>query len=199
MTSKRITIDDIGEITLEHSRRAKHIRLSIRPFRGIRVAVPYGVSFRRAEEVTLSHANWLKKHLKKIDRIEQTAVALQKLDPIDQKDAAEKLVKRLNALSETHGFSFNKVFVKNQKTLWGSCSGKNNINLNSYLARLPEHLIDYTLLHELVHTRVKHHGPSFWNELEKIVVDAKKLDKELRQYRLIPERGENVAALSYEK
>jgi predicted metal-dependent hydrolase len=74
--------------------------------------------------------------------------------------------------------------VKNQKTRWGSCSEKNNINLNVNLVLLPDELIDYAILHELVHTRVKNHSKRFWAELDKLVGDAKKNDKKLKNHRL---------------
>jgi hypothetical protein len=73
--------------------------------------------------------------------------------------------------------------VKNQKTRWGSCSEKNNINLNANLVLLPDELIDYAILHELVHTRVKKHSKRFWDELDKLVGNAKKLDQKLKKHR----------------
>lgn len=72
--------------------------------------------------------------------------------------------------------------MKNQKTLWGSCSSANNINLNVNLVRLPDELRDYVLLHELVHTRHKNHGNAFWRALNHLVGDGKRLQRQLRQY-----------------
>ena len=59
---------------------------------------------------------------------------------------------------------------------------KNNISLNMKLLHLPDNLIDYILLHELVHTRVKNHGINFWNELETVVPNARNVDRQLREY-----------------
>ena len=59
----------------------------------------------------------------------------------------------------------------------------NNINLNIHLMRLPNHLIDYVILHELVHTKIKNHSRDFWNMLDLVTGNAKKLDKELKNYR----------------
>ncbi|MBW2492842.1 MAG: M48 family metallopeptidase, partial [Deltaproteobacteria bacterium] len=99
--------------------------------------------------------------------------------------AAQKyLTERLDELCKQNGFKYNRVFVKNQKTRWGSCSNKNNINLNVNLMRLPGELIDYIILHELVHTQIKDHSNRFWEELNKFVKDPKGLDKKLRQYTL---------------
>ncbi len=102
--------------------------------------------------------------------------------PIDRKAAREIIVARLNHLSEKHDLPYNKVFVKNQKTRWGSCSMKNNINLNINLARIPRELMDYAILHELVHTRVKDHSCRFWHMLLRHLPNARELDQELDKY-----------------
>lgn len=81
-------------------------------------------------------------------------------------EAKVYLPKRLKELAEKHGFRYQDVSIKNTKTRWGSCSSANNINLNLHLMRVPEHLIDYVLLHELAHTVQKNHGEKFWLLLE---------------------------------
>lgn len=182
MKSKKLRIRGVGDILLERSNRAKHVSLSIRPFRGARVAVPRGISFATAEKFAHSKTSWIKKHLEKMTFIEKQAEILKKSKPIDRIEARKYLVKRLNELCGRNGFKYNRVFVKNQKTRWGSCSDKNNINLNINLVRLPDHLMDYVILHELVHTKIKDHSKLFWEELSKFVEDPKTIDKQLRQY-----------------
>jgi predicted metal-dependent hydrolase len=93
------------------------------------------------------------------------------------------LPKRLKELAEKHGFKYQDVSIKNTKTRWGSCSFTNNINLNLHLMRVPEHLIDYVLLHELTHTVEKNHGAKFWSLLEKNYPNARKADKEMNNFR----------------
>ena len=88
----------------------------------------------------------------------------------------------LEILDSMHGFRYNKVKVKNMSTRWGSCSQINNINLSLHLMRLPDHLIDYVILHELVHTKIKNHGPEFWSRLDDIVGDAKTLAREVKDF-----------------
>jgi hypothetical protein len=101
-----------------------------------------------------------------------------------RKEAKIYLPRRLNELALKYKFSYNKVFVKNIKTLWGSCSYKNNINLNIHLMRLPKHLIDYIILHELAHTVIKNHGPSFYNLLSSMLTNQTidELKHELQMY-----------------
>ena len=95
-------------------------------------------------------------------------------------EAKEVLVSRIYELAGKYGFTFNQVKIKNMKTRWGSCSGKNIINLNLHLVRLPQHLQDYVILHELVHTKTRNHGRVFWEQLNKVIGDGKKLSRELR-------------------
>jgi predicted metal-dependent hydrolase len=87
-------------------------------------------------------------------------------------------------LAQKHGFKYNKLFIRNQGTRWGTCSSKNNISLNMNLIRLPQELQDYAILHELVHTKHKNHSKKFWAEMDKLVRDAKKLRKRMKEYRL---------------
>jgi len=176
-------IEGIGEILFERSTRAKRINISVRPFKGVRVAVPYRVSFEQAMEFAGSRRGWIKKNLEKMRQMERDHKILSiKFNNIDRREARRILVKRLDELAKEHGFSYNRVFIRNQKTRWGSCSLKNNINLNVKLFRLPERLTDYVIIHELVHTRIKSHNKKFYAELERIVYDRKPLDKELKKY-----------------
>jgi len=184
MRSKKVKIRGVGDVLLERSNRAKHMSLSIRPFRGARVVVPRGVSFVAAEKFAHSKTSWIKKHLEKMKFIEKQAEVLKENHPLDRGKAGKHLVDRLDELCKRNGFKYNRVFVKNQKTRWGSCSDKNNINLNVNLMQLPDELIDYIILHELVHTRIKDHSHQFWEELSKFVEDPKRLDKKLRDYTL---------------
>jgi predicted metal-dependent hydrolase len=101
-----------------------------------------------------------------------------------RKEAKKHLPARLNELARIHGFSYNKVSIKNNRTRWGSCSSRNNINLSLHLMRLPSYLADYVILHELAHTIHRNHSKQFWKHLDKLTGDAKMLDKELSQYRL---------------
>ena len=67
---------------------------------------------------------------------------------------------------------------------WGSCSELGNINLNLNLMRLPEHLRDYVMLHELCHLRHLDHGPEFHALLESLCPGHRALNRELRSYKL---------------
>ena len=85
----------------------------------------------------------------------------------------EVALPRLSYFSEKHKLKVNQVRVKEQKTLWGSCSSKNNINLNYLLIMAPMKVIDYVIVHELVHTIHKNHSAKFWQKVETIMPNYK--------------------------
>ena len=181
MTSKIIEIERIGSVLFERSNRAKHLNISVKENAKVRVAVPKGISFEKAKKITHSKIGWISKHLLKI----QLRPKIRIFDkPLDKQAAKEFLEGRIKELADKFGFVYNKITIRNQKTRWGSCSGKNNINLNMQLMNIPNHLIDYVILHELVHTKVKNHSPLFWGSLDIYVGNAKAIDKELKKYSL---------------
>jgi len=99
-----------------------------------------------------------------------------------RKEAKVILVNRCRELGKDHGFKVKDIRVKNMKTRWGSCSSRGNINLNIHLMRLPAHLSDYVIYHELVHTVHPNHSLAFWGELDKYVGKAKEYARELRTW-----------------
>lgn len=99
-----------------------------------------------------------------------------------KKEAEQLLPQRLNTLADLHGFIYRSVGVKRLKSRWGSCNEQKDIVLNCYLMQLPWHLIDYVLLHELVHTKVLRHGSPFWSELSKYTKDLDRIRKEMKAY-----------------
>ncbi len=99
-------------------------------------------------------------------------------------EAHAHLPQRVRELAAEHGFTYRRLFIKDLRSRWGSCSTVNNINLALQLMRLPDDLVDYVILHELVHTKVKNHGVNFWRLLDQVSGDAKGLDRRLRKERL---------------
>ncbi len=97
-------------------------------------------------------------------------------------EAKEYLPNRVDGLAKKYGFAYARVYCKNLKSRWGSCSVRNNINLNIHLMRLSDELIDYVILHELCHTVHKNHSKRFWDKLESVFPGSKIVDKKLREF-----------------
>ena len=94
-------------------------------------------------------------------------------------EAKAQLPDILNAIAEKNNLNYTKLGIRRMKSRWGSCSAGNNISLNSALIFLSYGLIEYVLLHELVHTIHKNHGKDFWTLLIKLMPDAMERRKRL--------------------
>lgn len=118
----------------------------------------------------------------------QTAVQKAAIRALKQ-EAKQLLPPRLQAMATAHGFTFSRVDIKQLKSRWGSCNSHKEIALNCYLMQLPWELIDYVLLHELMHTRIMAHGPRFWDELSGYVsgLPAKRKAIRAHQPTLMPQ------------
>jgi predicted metal-dependent hydrolase len=111
----------------------------------------------------------------------QNAVRMTLIE-IYRQEAKQILPPRVRALAAAHGFTINRVSIKNTKSRWGSCSAKNNINLSLHLMRVPDELVDYVILHELVHTEIMNHSPAFWRRLSELCPFPRRMQARLRKY-----------------
>jgi predicted metal-dependent hydrolase len=98
------------------------------------------------------------------------------------KEAAALLPQRLQILAARHGFTYREIKVRKLTSRWGSCSSTKVISLSYFLIQLPWPLIDYVLMHELVHTKHLNHSRSFWEDLIKAMPSARELQKQVRIY-----------------
>lgn len=183
MTSQcRLHLDGIGPVSIAHSRRARRLRITVRPS-GVRVSVPYRIALREGRDFALAHRDWIGQHVKRLElRLRAQADAAQTLPTLSERSARDMIHARLSELSAHYDLPYARVNIRRQKTRWGSCSGSGAISLNIALARLPRELMDYVILHELLHTRIKGHGPLFWKALERLNTEALDHRRRLRSY-----------------
>jgi len=175
-------LDGIGPISIRHSRRAKRLRITVK-LSGVQVSVPPRLTLAQGREFACAHRDWIDRHLMHLaQRQRAQADAVRDLPAISDEDAREMLSTRLTELADQHRFTFTHVSIRRQKTRWGSCTSRGAISLNIALARLPQGLMDYVILHELLHTRIKGHGRHFWNELELLHGQATDHHRLLRFY-----------------
>jgi hypothetical protein len=95
--------------------------------------------------------------------------------------ADKELIAQLKYLSQQHQIQFKSFKLTNARTKWGSCSHDNKILLNWRLILLDKELIDYVIIHELCHVKVKNHSRIFWAEVEKLCPMYKELDRKLKE------------------
>ena len=103
-------------------------------------------------------------------------------DYAKHKPAALELVKRkAKQFSEVYGCQYNRISVKNQKTLWGSCSRRGNLNFNAKIVLLPEHFQDYIIVHEICHLLEFNHSPRFWALVARTVPGHREMRRRLKR------------------
>ena len=179
------TFDISAPVNYVRSRRARRLRITIRPEPAVTVTIPQRGSLEEARQFLASKEAWIRKHLEQIaQRRQQTRhEAPPELPDIDLDKAQDVLFERLAQLSRQHNLPYRRAAFRCQRTKWGSCSSQNNISLNINIVFLPEHLQDYILLHELLHVRHKNHSPRFWDELSRLCGrDARRLRDEMKKH-----------------
>lgn len=132
-----------------------------------------------------SHRAWLEKHLKKLSEAETGGVEREALSENDikllKKRAKEYIPQRAEFFSNQMGIKYGNITIRLQKTRWGSCSSKGNINFNCLLMLTDIEIIDYVVVHELCHLKQMNHSEEFWKEVEKVLPDYKERKKRLKQ------------------
>jgi predicted metal-dependent hydrolase len=172
------------EVLVKHSKKARYVRVSIDAKSQVKITVPKRGNIEQAKKFFESKLGWIKTAL---DRVEKKAnenfLNRKTFSPEEFLARNEYLILRCKFLAEKHQFKIRKINLRRQKTIWGSCSSNNNISLNANLIFLDDELIDYVIIHELVHTKIKNHSNRFWNLLESTLPGALILDKKLRDFR----------------
>ncbi len=98
--------------------------------------------------------------------------------------ATEKITPRVSKIAARHEFEYKKLEFRTMRKRWGSCTPGNKIILNPLAVKLPYQLIDYIILHELTHTKIKDHSRRFWSELSKRLPNWKDLDRRVQEVKL---------------
>ncbi|MDD6686002.1 MAG: M48 family metallopeptidase [Lachnospiraceae bacterium] len=170
---------------IKSSRRT--MSMEVRPDGSILVRAPFRASAEEIGNFVCSHKSWVKKQR---IRIRKRAVEIRLADqnPLSPEDirqladqALRELPPRIAAYAGQMGVTYGRVTIRNQKTLWGSCSSKGNLNFNCLLMLAPREVQDYVIVHELSHRKEMNHSPKFWEEVEKVLPDYKRRRNWLRE------------------
>lgn len=177
----------LGLIECVRSLRSRSIRLSVRHDRTIRLTYPIFVRQKDAIAFAESKVEWI---LKTRERLEERRATV----PTITREEANELLNRARGyipvaiarLAKEHGFHYTSLRLSSARTRWGSCSGKNGISLSIFIMRLPIHLREFIILHELCHTRHHNHSEAFHALLDSLVGGKEKaLNRELKAH-IIP-------------
>ena len=178
----------IGDIRYEvvQSARARHMRITIQRTGAVQVTVPWGIPRFFVKRFVAQKQNWISRkvaHFMKHPVAEGNPLlrSNSRREFLARKEDARKLVtERIAHFNEYYNFSFKGIAIRNQKSRWGSCSHKGNLNFNYKIALLPPELQDYIVVHELCHLKQLNHSSAFWELVAEQVPNHKELRKKLK-------------------
>lgn len=172
------------EYIIKKSRRTT-ISVQITPDQKLLVKAPAYTSIKEVEEFLREKRDWIIKQIKRTKVTSQQAAQMGILSDKEirklKRDAKKIIPERVEYYAKLSGITYNRIFIRLQKSRWGSCSIEGNLNFNALLALMPLEVLDSVVVHELCHRRHMDHSKAFYDEVLKIFPDYKKWDKWLKQ------------------
>ena len=160
---------DISYTIIRSSR--KTISIVVKPTGEVEVRCPRRCSRREIHAFVVSKEDWIRKHLETIaERPRQAGLTTEELQAL-AKQAARELPEKVRFFGQNMGVSHGRITIRSQRTRWGSCSSKGNLNFNCLLMLCPEEVQDYVVVHELCHRREMNHSAAFWAAVERYCPD----------------------------
>lgn len=166
--------------TLRVNTRAKRVRVVVKHDGSVYLTIPRERHRNAGQALMEKHAGWILRTIEKNKNNPSALPRLTRRGYQKHKEEARKYIEaRLAFCNQHYRFSYNRVSIRNQKSRWGSCSKKKNLNFNYRLLFLPPELCDYVVVHELCHLKEMNHGPRFWALVAKTFPNYRVLRREL--------------------
>ena len=160
----------------------KTLALELRP-QGLLVRAPYGVSQAQIERFIAEHASWIQKQREK-QNARQPAGQAEPLTDAELHALAEEALRVIPArvawYAEKIGVRYGRITIRNQRSRWGSCSARGNLNFNCLLMLAPPEVLDSVVVHELCHRKEMNHSDRFYAEVLRVFPDYRKWERWLK-------------------
>ena len=170
--------------------RSKRRTIAIEVKKDLRIVVrvPLEMKDNDIQRFVMEKQRWIEKHLqivKKRNEEKETPFTVEEIHALA--DAALKdLLQRVAKYAPRVGVTVGRITIRNQRSRWGSCSAKGNLNFNCLLMLCPEEVRDYVVVHELCHRKELNHSPAFWSLVECVLPGYKE------QYHWLKENGSKI-------
>ena len=158
----------------------KTVSLQLAPDGSLTVRAPLRMPDAEIRNFVESRRGWIEAHRAKLTaQPSQPQLSLEELHTLADR-ALKVIPARAAHFAPLVGVTYGRITIRNQRSLWGSCSSKGNLNFNCLLMLCPPEVIDYVVVHELCHRKEMNHSPKFWAEVERIMPDYKQRQKWLK-------------------
>ncbi len=156
------------------------------------VRAPYNIGNLRIREFVEDKSDWIERTLNRIRDRQQMpdgsdVISTDNPTPLSEADirtltdeAKAVIPDRVAFWAGQIGVTYGRITIRHQKSRWGSCSTKGNLNFNCLLMRAPGEILDYVIIHELCHRKHMDHSREFWAEVEAICPEYKARRKWLK-------------------
>ena len=163
----------------------KSLGLEIKPDGQVIVRAPMRLSEREIQRFVIQHEDWIRKHLEIVKQKQENRPEIERLTMQEIQELADQALKvipqRVAYYAPKVGVSYGKITIRNQKSRWGSCSSKGNLNFNCLLMLTPPEVIDSVVVHELCHRKEMNHSDRFYAEVLRVFPDYWKWNKWLKE------------------
>ena len=144
---------------------------------------PYSISRKQVEDFLREKQDWIVKNQKQLHRAQENRMVItEEIRREGVERALWVLPERTEHYARLMGISYGRITIREQKTRWGSCSSKGNLNFNWKLVLMPMDLLDYVVVHELAHRREMNHSKDFWRIVEEVLPDYRERRKRLNNF-----------------
>lgn len=169
------------DYTVIRSRR-KTIALQVGQDGQVTVRAPYRVSRTQIDAFVERNRSWIEKKLDELAFLKENRRVITEQERAEGLEAAKQYIpQRVAYYASRMGVSYGRISIREQKTRWGSCSSKGNLNFNWKLMLMPEEVLDYVVVHELAHRKEMNHSPRFWAVVEAELPDYRQLRLRLKE------------------
>ncbi len=176
------------EMTFRISTRARHLRITIKSSGECVVTIPKRMPMALVERFVAEKRGWIEKHQERLRKRVSVGVVTGGVEVLPfgkvKEESLRFATQRVEAMNAHFGFSYKAIRVRNQKTRWGSCSKRGNLNFNYRILYLPPYLADYIVVHELCHLKEFNHGQKFWALVAQVFPNHREMRRELRSYQV---------------
>ena len=162
---------------IKRSRR-KTISVEIEPDLSVLIRAPLYMADREIVKFLKDSEDWIRKHREKVAKRMEEEAKIPKLSMEEIRSLAvmarDDIPARVACFAPIVGVTYGRITIRNQKSRWGSCSSKGNLNFNCLLMLAPPEHRDYVVVHELCHRKEMNHSKRFWDEVGRVLPDYKK-------------------------
>jgi len=180
---------EIDGVIIEYNKIYRKIKNPRFEFRSGDLFIFLPENYKDESKIIKKHRRWIKKHYIFFKKAKELSLSLKLNFSSSDSEFREKVKKIVENYAGIFSVKVKKIKFRKMKNKWGYCTSKREIVINSYLRFLPDKLVEYICLHEVVHLLEKKHTKNFYNTIEKFFPDIEKMDIKLSSYYLLLEKS----------